>query len=69
MMHRPNISGRLTRWTVELSEYYIDFIPATTIKGQALTDFIVELTIVNSEEIWVVEVDGSSCNAREGIAI
>lgn len=69
MMHRPDITGRLTMWMVELSEYDIDFIPGTIVKGQVVIDFIVVLTSMEFEATWVVEVDGSSCNAGAKIGI
>ena len=37
-------SGRIIKWAVELSTYTIDFRPHHTIKSQALVDFIVEWT-------------------------
>lgn len=37
----------LTKWFIELNECGIDFIPATTIKGHAITGFIAELTHVD----------------------
>lgn len=69
ILHRPNISGWLTKWSIELSEYGIDFIPATTIKGHAITSFIVELTHVDKVTSWIVVVDGLSCNIGAEIRI
>lgn len=40
--HKPDISGRLINWAVKLSLFNITFIPCTTIKAQALADFITE---------------------------
>ncbi|XP_043687661.1 uncharacterized protein LOC122638877 [Telopea speciosissima] len=42
VLHKPDVSGRLIAWAVELSEYQIKYKPRTTIKGQALADFVVE---------------------------
>ncbi|KAK4408918.1 hypothetical protein Sango_0472800 [Sesamum angolense] len=36
--------GRLLKWAIELSEYDISFLPRTTIKTQALVDFVSEMT-------------------------
>ena len=42
ILHKPNTSGRLLKWAVELSKFDIEYRPITTIKGQVLADFIVE---------------------------
>ena len=36
--------GRLTKWAIELGEFDIKFMPKTSIKGQVVTDFVVEFT-------------------------
>ena len=36
------MSGRLTKWAIKLGEFEIKFIPRIAIKGQVITDFIVE---------------------------
>ncbi|KAL0411837.1 UNVERIFIED_CONTAM: hypothetical protein Slati_3773400 [Sesamum latifolium] len=41
---KPDTSGRLIKWTVELSEYDISYLMRTTIKAQALADFISAMT-------------------------
>ncbi|GAA0154348.1 hypothetical protein LIER_37859 [Lithospermum erythrorhizon] len=40
----PQLSGRLTTWTTELSEFDITYVPRTSIKAQALADFVIECT-------------------------
>lgn len=56
-------SGRLLYWVVELSEYDIQYKPGTTIKVQALTDFIVKASYEEEEmkekETWLLEADDS----------
>lgn len=69
MMHKLDIIGMLTWCTVELNEYHTDFIPATSVKGQSVADFIIELTTMDSKATWVLEVDGSNCNAGADIGI
>ena len=69
LLHKPDISGRLTKWAIELSEFDLDFRPATAIKGQAVADFMVELTPSNLAQPWTVEVDGSSCSTSSGIGV
>lgn len=39
-LHRPDMSGRLVNWSIKLSKFNIDYIPQTTIKGQALAKFM-----------------------------
>ncbi|XP_062019159.1 uncharacterized protein LOC133735742 [Rosa rugosa] len=44
VMQNPEHSGRLSKWAIELSEFDIDYRPRTAMKGQAVADFIAELT-------------------------
>ena len=41
-LHKPDASGRLVKWAIELSEFDIDYKPRATIKAQAMIDFIAE---------------------------
>ena len=44
VLHKPETSGRLMKWTIELSEFDIRYKPKTAIKELILADFIMELT-------------------------
>ncbi|GKV50663.1 hypothetical protein SLEP1_g57362 [Rubroshorea leprosula] len=63
---KHELSGRLIGWSVELSEYDLKFRPRTTIKGQAVADFLVECISTTKEEkapehpVWVLYVDGTA---------
>jgi hypothetical protein len=58
-------NGRIIKWTLELSPYSLEFRSHTTIKSQALVDFIVEWTDMNTHvfdsslEHWKMYFDGS----------
>lgn len=66
ILHKPDISRRLLKWAIELSEYGIKYQPRLSIKGQVMADFIVEipqssqLAESSKEGWWVVHVDGAS---------
>ena len=45
VMHRPKTSGRMLKWTIELSQFDIEYKPRNVMKGQALTDFILEFPL------------------------
>ena len=42
----PEAAGRMAFWAIELSEFDIQYRPCTAIKGQVITDFIAEFTLV-----------------------
>jgi hypothetical protein len=56
---------QITQWTVEISQYDIEFVPRRAIKSQALVDFIMEWTDSGLRGInelpghWVMYFDGS----------
>ena len=64
VLFKPDTSGRLVNWAVELGEFDIEYLPRPAIKGQALADFIAEFTSPVAEEdqpvddLWKVGVDG-----------
>uniref|UniRef100_A0A2N9GIS8 Integrase catalytic domain-containing protein n=1 Tax=Fagus sylvatica TaxID=28930 RepID=A0A2N9GIS8_FAGSY len=77
-MNKPDAAGRLVLWTIELSEFDIDYRPRTAIKAQALADFIAEFTSKDDEPTetrdskaprWTVHTDGSSTKNAGGIGI
>ncbi|KAK3007276.1 hypothetical protein RJ639_015824 [Escallonia herrerae] len=74
----PEASGRLLNWLVELGEFDIQYKPRTTIKAQALADFIVkctlpedppQLVISEVQDSWNLYVDGSSAIGNSGAGI
>ncbi|CAA0840386.1 Unknown protein, partial [Striga hermonthica] len=40
ILHRPDTSGRMVKWAIELGQFDIHYQPRTAIKAQALSDFI-----------------------------
>ena len=51
VLHKPEVSGRLIKWAIKLSEFDIRYKPKTTIKGQVLADFIMEFTLAEPAQI------------------
>ena len=49
-MNKPDAARRLIQWSIEMSEFDIDYQPRTAIKAQALADFIAEFTYPWEEE-------------------
>ena len=70
-IHKPDLSGRMAQWAMELSEYGIQYKPRLSKKGQVLADFLVELpqanTRLNSEDCWTLCIDGASRQSGAGI--
>ncbi|XP_038719811.1 uncharacterized protein LOC120012457 [Tripterygium wilfordii] len=83
ILHKPELSGRLTKWAIELTEHDIVYQPRTAIKAQILADFIAEFSPGlmdnahkelrqnngDDEAIWQLFVDGSSNAKGSGLGI
>ncbi|XP_074346256.1 uncharacterized protein LOC141685030 [Apium graveolens] len=42
VLHKPESSGRMLKWAIELGQFDLEYCPRTSIKGQVLADFILE---------------------------
>ena len=69
VLHKPEVSGRLMKWAIELSKFDIRYKPKNAIKGQVLADFVMEFTPTELAQtthakddlpIWKLSVDGAS---------
>ena len=71
-MSKPDAAGRMVQWAVELSQFDIKYRPRTTIKAQALADFIAKFTLLDFDrdaEYWTVCLDGSFVIGLGGVGI
>ncbi|XP_074377784.1 uncharacterized protein LOC141719311 [Apium graveolens] len=75
VLSKPELTGRMAKWSIRLSTYDISYDTRTTIKSQALADFVVgfsptqltqaeeELKQVTSQveiQPWTLYIDGAS---------
>jgi len=44
ILQKPDVSRRLVKWSIELSQYSITFEPRGPVKAEVLADFVAELT-------------------------
>ncbi|XP_074342025.1 uncharacterized protein LOC141679423 [Apium graveolens] len=56
VMHKPEASGRMLKWTIELGQSEVDYKPRTAIKVQTLADFILEFPPHQEEDQWALIV-------------
>ncbi|GJW52562.1 reverse transcriptase domain-containing protein [Tanacetum coccineum] len=78
VMSRPEVAGRLQKWSIMLGEHNITYRPRTSVKGQILADFLVEKPEEASadmsekeipQEPWTLFTDGSSCIDGSGAGL
>ncbi|GKC66556.1 reverse transcriptase domain-containing protein [Tanacetum coccineum] len=78
VMSRPEVAGRLQKWSIMLGEHNITYRPRTSVKGQILADFLVEKPEEGStdmseketpQEPWTLFTDGSSCIDGSGAGL
>ncbi|XP_071714576.1 uncharacterized protein [Rutidosis leptorrhynchoides] len=72
-LNKPEISGRLAKWAIELGSYEITYLLRTSVKGHFLADYLEEMTgelevIYERTELkptqgetWDLFTDGASC--------
>ena len=69
VLHKPETSGRLMKWAIELSDFDIRYRSKTAIKGKVLSDFVMEFTSAETAKdaqattdlsTWKLSVDGAS---------
>ena len=76
-MSKPNTAGWLIQWSIELSEFDINYRPRTAIKAQALVDFVAEFTVKEDEpkeeeqqvSRWMIHTNGSSTKHVGGVGV
>nr|GEV60393.1 reverse transcriptase domain-containing protein [Tanacetum cinerariifolium] len=70
VMSRPDVTGRLQKWSIMLGEHNITYRPRMSVKGQILADFLNEIpgnasqdvpVATTQKEPWTLFTDGSSC--------
>ncbi|XP_021812766.1 uncharacterized protein LOC110755794 [Prunus avium] len=69
ILQRPETSGRLVKWAIELSEFDIHYHPRPAEKGQAVADFISEMTTSESADSKYITpglASGSVAHPTEG---
>ena len=84
VLQRPEASGRLLKWNIELSQFDLNFQPRRSIRGQVIADFIAEFTVpeedIANEEVdpskllldpnaWGLYTDGARNDERSGAGI
>ena len=74
-IHKLELSERMARWAIELSEFRIQYKPRLALKGQVLVEFLVELPQPDADQgdtgWWILNVDGAShqTGARVGLQL
>nr|GEV57354.1 reverse transcriptase domain-containing protein [Tanacetum cinerariifolium] len=80
LLSNPELTGRLLKWRFVLGEHDIQYRPRTSVKGQILSDFIMErpeddapdTPMEDKEELpdpWILFTDGSSCVDGSGAGL
>src|SRR6266536_3621425 len=75
IMGNIDASGRVAKWAIELAPYTILYQPHTTIKSQALADFLVDwaetqyLPPAPDSTHWLMHFDGSKMRPGLGASI
>nr|GEZ74807.1 reverse transcriptase domain-containing protein [Tanacetum cinerariifolium] len=82
ILNKPDVSGKLAKYAVELGAYNITYIPRNAVKGQILTDFLNEVSMGHHAKVcsltdeegleeWILFTDEASSlkEARAGLVL
>ncbi|RVW39460.1 hypothetical protein CK203_101500 [Vitis vinifera] len=76
ILHKPDLTGRMLQWAIELSEFGIEFQPRLSKKGQVMADFVLEYSRrpdqhheSGEQEWWTLRVDGASRSSGSGVGL
>ncbi|XP_058726105.1 uncharacterized protein LOC131597421 [Vicia villosa] len=73
LLARPDMAGRMLRWSLELAEFDIKYEGRKALKAQVLADFVAEMafpkTTNNNARRWTLYVDGASSSIGSGAGI
>nr|CAE02263.2 OSJNBb0049I21.2 [Oryza sativa Japonica Group] len=75
ILHNREANGRIAKWALELMSLDISFKPRTSIKSQALADFVAEWTECQEDaptekiEHWTMHFDGSKRLSGTGAGV
>ena len=73
LLGRPDMVGRMLKWSLELSEFDIQYEIRKALKAQALAEFLTKMTTLNPPvgkgHKWTIFVDGASSSTGSGAGI
>src|ERR1043165_5353242 len=73
LLVRPNMPGGMLKWSLELSEFDIQYEGRNALKAQALADFVAEITAheraPQASNRWTLHVDGASSSTGSGAGV
>ncbi|XP_071688186.1 uncharacterized protein [Rutidosis leptorrhynchoides] len=81
LLYKPEISGRLTKWAIELGKHEIAYCARSAIKGQVMADYLAETAadmpvifdpeqlLAPSPEIWELYTDGAASFESTGAGL
>jgi ribonuclease HI len=73
LLSRPDMAGRMLKWSLELSEFDIRYESRKALKAQVLADFVAEMTTPTPSpeetEKCIIFVDGASSSTGAGAGI
>ena len=49
-MNKPKVAGWMVQWAIELSQFDVEYCPQTSIKAQALADFIAKFIVPEKDD-------------------
>ena len=76
MLSKPIMHSRVGKWALALTEYSLTFMPLRAVKGQVISDFIVDHSLIEETVMgyiemqpWKLYFDGSTHKDGSGVGV
>lgn len=69
LLGRPDMAGKILKWLLELSEFYIQYERRKALKAQVFAEMMINRQPLSTSKVWTILVNGASSSSGNGAGI